>query len=120
MHFIWLRFPGRSAGKESTCNIGDPGSVPGLGRSPGGGHDYPLQYSGLENPHGQRSLAGYSLRHHEELDMTMTNSHLAPHGRAGDQNDIGCKANLSTIFLLQKSFLNSVLREMEEKRYYRE
>ena len=34
---------------------------------------YPLQYSGLENPHGQRSLAGYSLWHHKELDMTMTN-----------------------------------------------
>ena len=37
------------------------GSIPGLGRSPGGGHGNPLQYSCLENPHGQRSLAGYSL-----------------------------------------------------------
>ena len=40
-------------------DIGDPGSIPGLGRSPGGGHSSPLQYSS-ENPHGQRSLAGYS------------------------------------------------------------
>jgi len=50
-------------GKESTCNAGnsgDVGSIPGLGRSPGGGHGNPLQYSCLENPHGQRSLAGYS------------------------------------------------------------
>ena len=38
-----------SAGKESTCNAGDLGSIPGLGRSPGGGKGYPLQYSGLEN-----------------------------------------------------------------------
>ena len=38
-----------SAGKESTCNVGDLGSIPGLGRSPGEGKGYPLQYSGLEN-----------------------------------------------------------------------
>ena len=42
-------FPGSSAGKESTCNVGDLGSIPGLGRSPGEGNGYPLQYSGLEN-----------------------------------------------------------------------
>jgi len=42
-------FPGGSAGKESTCNAGDLGSIPGLGRSPGEGKGYPLQYSGLEN-----------------------------------------------------------------------
>ena len=43
-------FPGGSAGKESACNAGDPGLIPGLGRSPGGGNCYPLQYSCLENP----------------------------------------------------------------------
>ena len=53
-------FPGGSAGKESACNAGDLGSIPGLGRSLGGGHGNPLQYSYLENPHGQRSLVGYS------------------------------------------------------------
>jgi len=42
-------FPGGSAGKESTCNAGDLGSIPGLGRYPGEGNSYPLQYSGLEN-----------------------------------------------------------------------
>ena len=46
--FIW-GFPGSSAGKESTCNAGDPGSIPGLGRCPGEGKGYPLQYSDLEN-----------------------------------------------------------------------
>ena len=44
-----LGFPDRSVGKESTCNAGDPGSIPGLGRSPGERNGYPLQYSGLEN-----------------------------------------------------------------------
>ena len=44
-----LGFPGSSAGKESASNAGDPGLIPGLGRSPGEGNSYPLQYSGLEN-----------------------------------------------------------------------
>ena len=42
-------FPGGSAGKESACNAGDLGLIPGLGRAPGEGKGYPLQYSGLEN-----------------------------------------------------------------------
>ena len=42
-------FPCGSAGKESICNVGDLGSIPGLGRSPGEGKGYSLQYSGLEN-----------------------------------------------------------------------
>ena len=44
-----LGFPGGSDGKESACNVGDLGLIPGLGRSPGEGHGNPLQYSGLEN-----------------------------------------------------------------------
>ena len=46
---VFLGFPGGSAGKESTCKVGDLGSVPGLGASPGEGKGYPLQYFGLEN-----------------------------------------------------------------------
>ena len=42
-------FPDRSVCEESTCNEGDPGLIPGLGKSPGEGKGYPLQYSGLEN-----------------------------------------------------------------------
>ena len=53
-------FPGGSDSKESACNAGDLSSIPGLGRSPGGGHGNPLQCSCLEKPHGQRSLGGYS------------------------------------------------------------
>ena len=65
-----MGFPRGSDGKESTCNVGDLGSIPGLGRSPGKGHGNPLQYSCLENPHGQRSLVGYSPRGCKKLDMT--------------------------------------------------
>ena len=57
-------FPGGSAGKESACNVGDLGSIPGLGRSPGEGKNYPLQYSGLENPW------IISMGRKEESDMT--------------------------------------------------
>ena len=53
-------FPGSSAGKESACNVGNLGSVPGSGRSPWGGHGNTLQYSYLENHDGQRSLVGHS------------------------------------------------------------
>ena len=63
-------FPGGSDGKESAYNEGDLGSSPGFRLSPGGGQDNPLQYSCLENPHGQRSLVGYSPRGHKESDMT--------------------------------------------------
>ena len=47
---VFLGFPGGSDSKESTCNAGDLGSIPGLGRSPGEGNGYPLQYSCLEYP----------------------------------------------------------------------
>ena len=63
-------FSGGSGSKESVFNTGDLGSIPGLGRSPGGGHGNPLQYSCLENPHGQRSLEGYSPWGWKESDMT--------------------------------------------------
>ena len=53
-------FPGGSDSKESACSIGDLGLILGLGGFPGGGHGNPLQYVCLENPHGQRSLEGYS------------------------------------------------------------
>ena len=63
-------FPGGSDGKESAHNVGDLGSIPGLGRSLKGGRGNPLQHSCLENPHGQRSLTGYSPWGHKESDMT--------------------------------------------------
>ena len=67
---VFLGFLGGSVRKESACNAGDLGSIPGLGRSPGGGHGNPLQYSCLQNSHGQRSQAGYSPRCCKQSDAT--------------------------------------------------
>ena len=66
-----LGFPCGSAGKESACDVGDLSSIPGLGRSPGEGKGYPLQYSGLENS------MDYSPCGRKELDMTEQLSLLA-------------------------------------------
>ena len=60
-----LGFLDNSAGKESTCNVGDLGSIPGLRRSPGEGNSYPLPVSWPGEFHGL-----YSLRGHKELDTT--------------------------------------------------
>ena len=57
-------FPSGSDGNESTCNVGDLGSIPALGRVPGGGHGNPLRYSCLENP---RDRGGWG---HEKSDTT--------------------------------------------------
>ena len=57
---VLLGFPCGSAGKESACNAGDLGSTPGLGRSPGEGKGYPLQYSGLEN---SMDCIGHGIAH---------------------------------------------------------
>ena len=65
-----MDFPGGSDGKESACNMGDPGLIPGLGRSPGEGNGNPLQYPSLENPMDIRSLVGYSPWGRKELDTT--------------------------------------------------
>ena len=67
---VFMGFPGGSDGKEPACNTGDLCLIPGLGRSPGGGPGYPLQDSCLENPHGQRSLVGYSPWGRKESDTT--------------------------------------------------
>ena len=63
-------FLGGSDGKESPCSAGDPGSIPGLGRSPGEGNDNPLQYSCLEDSMIQRNLASYRPWGHKESDTT--------------------------------------------------
>ena len=70
-----LSFPGGADGKASACNVGDPGLIPGLGRSPGEGNGNPLQYSCLENPT-DGGVLGYSPRGRKESDMTETSLSL--------------------------------------------
>ena len=75
---VFLGFPCGSAGKESTCNAGDLGSIPGLGRSLGKGKGYPLQYSGLEKSmdcivHGvTKSQTGLSDFHFHFFNILIT------------------------------------------------
>ena len=57
---VFMDFPGSPDGEESACNAGGLRLILGLGGCPGGGHGNPLQHSCLENPHGWKSLAGYS------------------------------------------------------------
>ena len=70
--FLILGFSGGSDGKESACNAGDQGSIPGSGRSPGKGNSQPTPVFLPGEFHGQRSLAGCHLWGHKELDMTNT------------------------------------------------
>ena len=70
-------FPHSSVGKESGCNAGDPSLIPGLGRAPGEGKSYPLQYSGLENSmdtvHGRKDLDTTEQLSRHFIDSGRTN-----------------------------------------------
>ena len=63
-------FPGGSVSKESSCNVGEQGSIPGWGRSSGGRAWQPTPVFLPGESHGQRNLAGYGPYHHKESDMT--------------------------------------------------
>ena len=84
--FIIMSFPGGSDGKQSTCNAGDLGLIPVLGRSPGGEHGHQLQYSCLENLHGQRILVGYNPWGCKESDITeqLNTAHIMHQQGSGD------------------------------------
>ena len=142
----WPGFPGSSAGKESTCNPGDLGSIPGSGRPPGegigyplycswtslvaqtvknlptvwetwvrsldwedssgGGQGNPLQYSCLENPHGQRGLEGYSPWGHKESGTT---EQIRQHRTAQETDQV-----MSIVFTCNRwslAIFKSLLRE---------
>ena len=71
---VCISFPGGLAGKESACNAGDLGSIPGLGRSPGEGYGYPLQYSDLEN---FMDCIGYDIAESNTTEQ-LSLSHISP------------------------------------------
>ena len=71
---VFLGLPCGSAGKESACNVGDLGLIPGLGRSPGEGKVYPCQYSGLENSMDCK-VRGVAKN---QTQLTFTSLHLVP------------------------------------------
>ena len=97
-----MDFPDGSVAKESACNARDLGLIPGLGRSPLGRHGNTLQYSCLEKPHGEKSLAGYSPWGLKESDTTKPQStaHLEQLNVYIDKNAI------SISFYIQKLICN--------------
>ena len=86
--------------KKSTCNVEDLGLIPGLGRSPGEGHGNPLQDSCLENPHGQRTLEGYSPW--VEHDIATKHSIVSNFSKFGDTVLDGCFINIIIPIVYQK------------------
>ena len=93
---LQMGFPGGSAGEESTCNAGDHSLIPGLGRSPGKGNSYPLQYAGLENSRDCVSPWG-----RKESDMTelLSLSYLVGQTTQGTQDRPGKLARRQGISL---------------------
>ena len=88
-----MGFPGGPAGKESTCNVGDLGSIPELGRSLGGGHGNPLQYSCLENP---MDRAAWQATVHSIAKSRTRLKRLSVHIHEGRSRDAG---NLTALVL---------------------
>ena len=123
-----MGFPCGSARKESACSVGDLGSIPGLGRSPGEGKSYPLQYSGLENSmdcvvHGvaesQTRLSDLhftSLHFHVHVHVAavvnvcvgyiapVASDSLRPHGLCSPWNSPGQNTRVGSLSLLQGIF----------------
>ena len=108
---VFLVFLCGSAGKESTCKVGELGSIPGLGRSPGEGKGYPLQYSGLENSvdcivHG----VAKSQTRLEQLGLTQSLKHFK--GIPLISGFYSCIKNLNislNIFICRLSFFSDFL-----------
>ena len=114
---VFLGFPCGSAGKESTCNVGDLGLIPELGRSPGEGKVYPLQYSGLENSMDCSPWGHKESDRTERLSLHFTSLHLSVagpssvHGAArvgysGCHGHLNCKL-APWVCLIQVPLLNN-------------
>ena len=113
-----MGFRGGSDGKEPTGNTGDLGLSIGLGRSPGRGHGNPLQYSCLENPHRQRSLASCSLQGHEELDTTEATQHSHT-SFVKSNSDVGDDAQMeedSFQNIISKTVLKDISQNISSRR----
>ena len=102
-YHMHLGFPGGSDGKESACNMGDLGLIPHWEDTPGGGHSNPLQYSCLENPNGQMSLAGYSPWSCKKWLSTHTHKYLGFPGGSDGKESICNMGDLGSIPELGRS-----------------
>ena len=110
----WNGFPGSSAGKESICNAGDLGSVPGFRRSPGGRHGNPLLCSCLGNSQPTEEPGSYGPSGYKTLDTTATSTHTwEGKGREGTRGRVG-HSFLPGIFLLS-IYAHEFLRQFGQK-----
>ena len=100
-------FLGGSDVKECTCNAGDLGSIPGLGRSSREGHGNPFQYSCLENPHGQRSLVGYSPWGRRESDRAeqLSTTHSTAQAWLQGEKNLWLKCTWSFNYFMESNTL---------------
>ena len=89
-----MGFPVGSDCKESTCNVGDLGLIPGLGTSPGEVNGYPFQYSCLEDSVDRAAWQANNPRGHEELDTTEPLKHSTP------QHHLGSPSHISTVHIM--------------------
>ena len=94
---LYLLIPSNSAGKESACNAGDFSSIPGLGRSPGEGNSYPLQYSGRENS--TECIVHGVMKSWRQLSDFHSNSHFQSHILAKHQYQCSVNINWNYSFL---------------------
>ena len=78
-----MDFPGGSGSKMSAYNAGDPGSIPGSGRSPQEENGYPLQYSGLGHPMDRGALLGYRTWDHNESDHDLATNTFSSLNKTG-------------------------------------
>ena len=109
---VFLGILGGSVGKESAYNLGDQGMIPGLGRSHGGGHGSPLYYSCLENPCGQRNMAGYHPWGHKKLDMT---EQLSTHRIKQKESYCTIKNQITNLNIFASSILLSFKKMFKHK-----
>ena len=100
--------------KNSACQIGESGSIPELGRSPGGGHGNPLQYSCLASPPGQRSLVGYSPWGRKESDTT---ERLSVHASSSQSPALFCYMTHLFPFPHSVTVLQGLLQERQEPQF---
>ena len=106
---MFLGFPGGSEGKESACNVGDLGSIPGLGGSPREGNNYSLQYSGLKNSMKSRTpLSNFDFQGMSSVHSFEKNKKLCSILMEQIQKDKDCASRVSSSYTFQALQFSSV------------
>ena len=105
-----MGFPGGSVSKESACSAGDPGSIPGSGRSPGGGNGNPLQYSFLENPMDRG--AWWATVHKIAKSQTILSANTHKHRCASPKNKDLLLSNCNTMIASKMIKMDTIISKI--------